>query len=36
LAESAHHGFELIRKPYSVEALARALRKAILARSSNG
>jgi PAS domain S-box-containing protein len=34
LAESAHHGFELIRKPYSVEALARTLRKAIPERSS--
>jgi PAS domain S-box-containing protein len=30
LAESAHHGFELIQKPYSVEALSRALRRAIL------
>ena len=36
LAESAHYGFELIRKPYSVEALARTLRKAIPERSSNG
>ena len=36
LAESAHHGFELIRKPYSVEALSRILRKAIPERSSNG
>jgi PAS domain S-box-containing protein len=36
LAESAHHGFELIRKPYSVEALSRALRKAIPERPSNG
>jgi PAS domain S-box-containing protein len=35
LAESAHYGFELIRKPYSVEALARTLRKAIPERSSN-
>jgi PAS domain S-box-containing protein len=34
LAESAHHGFELISKPYSVEALARTLRKAIPERSS--
>jgi PAS domain S-box-containing protein len=33
LAENAHHGFELIQKPYSVEALSRALRKAILERS---
>jgi hypothetical protein len=32
LAESAHHGFELIQKPYSVEALSRALRKAIQER----
>jgi CheY-like chemotaxis protein len=29
LAENAHHGFELIQKPYSVEALSRILRKAI-------
>jgi PAS domain S-box-containing protein len=29
LAESAHRGFELIQKPYSVEALSRILRKAI-------
>jgi nitrogen-specific signal transduction histidine kinase/CheY-like chemotaxis protein len=36
LAESAHYGFELIRKPYSVEALARTLRKAIPERSPNG
>ena len=35
LAESAHYGFELIRKPYSVEALARTLRRAIPERSSN-
>ena len=27
LAENAHHGFELIQKPYSVEALSRVLRK---------
>ena len=32
LAENAHHGFEVIQKPYSVEALSRALRKAILER----
>jgi PAS domain S-box-containing protein len=36
LAESAHHGFELIRKPYSVEALSRTLRRAIPERSSSG
>ena len=36
LAENAHHGFELIQKPYSVEALSRALRKAIMERSSTG
>ena len=36
LAENAHHGFELIQKPYSVEALSRALRKAILERSPAG
>jgi CheY-like chemotaxis protein len=34
LAESAHHGFELIRKPYSVEVLARTLRNAIPERTS--
>ena len=32
LAENAHHGFEVIQKPYSIEALSRALRKAILER----
>ena len=34
LADNAHQGFELIQKPYSVEALSRALRKAILERST--
>ncbi|NPU63749.1 PAS domain-containing protein [Bradyrhizobium sp. 83012] len=29
LAENAHHGFELIKKPYSVESLSRILRKAM-------
>ena len=29
LAENAGHGFELIKKPYSVEVLARTLRRAI-------
>ena len=29
VAESAHQGFELIQKPYSVELLSRILRKAI-------
>ncbi|MBR0698092.1 PAS domain-containing protein [Bradyrhizobium lablabi] len=29
LAENVHSGFELIQKPYSVEALSRTLRKAI-------
>ena len=29
LAENAHHGFDLIQKPYSVEALSRVLKKAI-------
>ncbi|WP_375411330.1 PAS domain S-box protein [uncultured Bradyrhizobium sp.] len=29
LADNAHRGFELIQKPYSVEALSRTLRKAI-------
>src|SRR6202000_734827 len=32
LAENAHHGFELIQKPYSVELLSRILRKAIVER----
>jgi PAS domain S-box-containing protein len=32
LAEHAHRGFELIQKPYSVEALSRILRKAISER----
>jgi PAS domain S-box-containing protein len=32
LAENAHHGFELIQKPYSVEVLSRILRKAISAQ----
>jgi PAS domain S-box-containing protein len=32
LAENAHHGFELIQKPYSVEALSRTLRRAIAER----
>ena len=36
LAENAHHGFELIQKPYSVEALSRTLRKAILQRPPTG
>jgi DNA-binding NtrC family response regulator len=34
LAENAHHGFELVQKPYSVEVLSRTLRKAIAARRS--
>lgn len=32
LAENAHHGYELIQKPYSVEVLSRTLRKAIAER----
>ena len=32
LAENAHQGFELIQKPYSVEALSRTLRRAISER----
>jgi PAS domain S-box-containing protein len=32
LAENAHQGFELIQKPYSVEALSRVLRRAISER----
>jgi PAS domain S-box-containing protein len=34
LAESAHRGFELIQKPYSVESLSRILRKAIMEKLS--
>ncbi|MGH6739074.1 MAG: ATP-binding protein, partial [Bradyrhizobium sp.] len=34
LAENAHHGFELIQKPYSVESLSRILKKAISEKSS--
>jgi len=33
LAQNIDHGFELIQKPYSVEALSRTLRKAILERT---
>ncbi len=33
LAENAHHGFELIQKPYSVELLSRIVRKAIAERT---
>ena len=29
LSENAHHGFELVHKPYSVDGLSRVLRKAI-------
>jgi PAS domain S-box-containing protein len=36
LAENAHHGFELIKKPYSVELLSRILRKAMAERSVAG
>jgi PAS domain S-box-containing protein len=36
LAETAHRGFELIQKPYSVESLSRILRKAIAERRSVG
>jgi PAS domain S-box-containing protein len=36
LAENADRGFELIQKPYSVEALSRILRKAIAERQSVG
>jgi CheY-like chemotaxis protein len=32
LSENAHSGFELIQKPYSVEALSRTLRRAIADR----
>jgi len=34
LAENAHQGFESIQKAYSIEALSRALRKAIQERPS--
>ena len=34
LAENAHHGFELIQKPYSVESLSRILRKAITEKAA--
>jgi PAS domain S-box-containing protein len=34
LAENAHHGFELIQKPYSVESLSRILKKAISGKAS--
>ena len=34
LAENAHRGFELIQKPYSVEALSRVLRKAMAAKGT--
>ena len=34
LAANAHHGFELIQKPYSVESLSRILRKAISEKGS--
>jgi FixJ family two-component response regulator len=34
LAENSHRGSELIQKPYSVEALSRALGKAILEQAS--
>ena len=36
LAENAHHGFELIQKPYSVEVLSRILRKAISTQKPAG
>jgi DNA-binding LytR/AlgR family response regulator len=34
LADNDHHGFELVRKPYSVEVLSRTLRKAIAERET--
>jgi hypothetical protein len=34
LAENADRGFELIQKPYSVEALSRILRKAMSEKAS--
>ncbi|CCE12142.1 sensor histidine kinase with multiple PAS and a response regulator receiver domain [Bradyrhizobium sp. STM 3843] len=35
LAENAHRGFELIKKPYSVESLSRILRKAMAEKPSS-
>ncbi len=32
LADNAHHGFDLLQKPYSVEQLSRALRSAVAQR----
>ncbi|MEH3035512.1 MAG: PAS domain S-box protein [Sphingomonas adhaesiva] len=32
LADNAHHGFDLLQKPYSVEQLSRALRQAVAQR----
>jgi CheY-like chemotaxis protein len=34
LAENGGHGFELVQKPYSVEALSRVLRRAIAEREA--
>ncbi|GJE43257.1 response regulator [Methylobacterium soli] len=34
LAEKGHDGFELLRKPYSVEAISRVLRKVIRQRAT--
>ncbi|MCD0417050.1 PAS domain-containing protein [Rubrivivax sp. JA1024] len=34
LAENAHQGFELVQKPYSVEAISRVLRRAISERGT--
>ena len=33
LAENGHHGFDLLQKPYSVEAMSRVLRRAVRDRS---
>jgi DNA-binding NtrC family response regulator len=33
LAQNGRHGFELLHKPYSVEQLARVLRKAVASHS---
>ena len=35
LAQEGSHGFELLHKPYSIEDLTRALRRAILNRSKS-
>ena len=36
LAQEGTHGFELLHKPYSVEALSRVLRKVSASQASKG